>query len=165
MNLIAAVDTNWGLGYEGTQPVVIPEDRRHFREVTGSGTVIVGRRTLADFPGGRPLKGRRNIIMTRDPAFSVPGGETAGSVERVLELTAGEEPDSVFVIGGGSVYRQLLPCCRRAYITWIDAAPPADTYLPDLSALGWTVEEDSGPLYHGETIYRFITYVNPSPEI
>ncbi|MGM9521862.1 MAG: dihydrofolate reductase [Oscillospiraceae bacterium] len=161
MNIVVAADRNWGIGYKGSQPIVIPEDRKHFRQVTGTGTVIVGRRTLEDFPGGRPLKNRRNIILTRDVSFSVSGGESADSVGKAFKLIAGEEPDSVFVIGGDSIYRQFLPYCTRAFVTRIEAEPPADTYFPDLDALSnWRVEDAGEEREHEGIKYRFMTYVN-----
>ena len=84
MNIVVAVYDDWGIGRDGGQPVVVKADRRHFKEVTGSGTVILGRRTLEDFPGGRPLKGRRNIILTRDKSFSVDSGEVVHSVSEAI---------------------------------------------------------------------------------
>ena len=84
MNLVVAVDSNWGIGYEGTQQVVIPADRKHFREVTGDGAVIVGRRTLEDFPGGKPLKNRTNIILTRKSRLS--GGRCADRTRSAMSF-------------------------------------------------------------------------------
>ena len=85
MDAVVAVYEDWGIGCGGTQPIVVPADRKHFREVTGTGTVIVGRRTLADFPGGKPLKNRLNIVLTRS-GQSVEGALTAASVEEALAL-------------------------------------------------------------------------------
>lgn len=152
--IVAAADANWGIGFHGTQNLVVPEDRKHFRQVTGHGTVILGRRTLLDFPGARPLKNRRNIILTRDPGFTVEGGETANSVEEALKLASRDE--QVFVIGGESVYRQLLPYCRRAYITRIFASPEADAYLPSLDELpDWRLTDPGEDREHDGIHYRF----------
>lgn len=150
LEIVVAADADWGIGKNGTQTLVIPEDRRHFREVTGHGTVIVGRRTLADFPGGRPLKNRRNIVLTRDGSFAVEGAETAHSVEEALEKCGQDRP--VYVIGGESVYRALLPYCRKAHVTRIFARAENDAFFPALDALpGWRLtdggeEQESGPL-------------------
>ena len=140
LELVVAADADWGIGKNGTQTLVVPEDRRHFREVTGRGTVIVGRKTLADFPGGRPLKNRRNIVLTRDGSFAVEGAETAHSVEEALEKCRQDE--RVFVIGGESVYRALLPYCRRAHVTRIFARAENDAFFPALDTLpGWRLTD------------------------
>lgn len=159
MDVIVAADKNWGIGFNGTQPFVVPEDRAHFRRVTGSGTVIVGRKTLLDFPGGRPLKGRRNIVLTRDPNFTVDGAEVAHSVEEAFSLLADDE--QVFVIGGDSIYRQLVPCCDRAYVTRIESDLPADSFFPNLDSLPqWELEVRGEDREFEGTVYHFDTYVN-----
>ena len=131
MDLIVAVYDDWGIGADGTQPIALSADRRFFRETTRGATVIVGRRTAADFPGGRPLPGRRNILLTRQGG-EYPGFSVCASPEEALALTG--EGEKVMVIGGGTVYRQMLPLCDRAYITKVHATPPSDTYFPDLDA-------------------------------
>ncbi len=151
---VVAADAGWGIGLNGTQTLVVPEDRKHFRSVTGRGTVIVGRRTLLDFPGGRPLKNRRNIVLTRNPDFTVEGGETAHSVEEALTLVSDDE--QVFVIGGESVYRALLPYCRRAYVTRIDADAENDAFFPALDSLpGWRLADPGEEREHDGLRYRF----------
>ncbi len=161
MVIVAAVDKSWGIGLGGTQTLVIPEDRKHFRQVTGSGTVIVGRKTLLDFPGGKPLKNRRNIVLTRDRNFHVPGADTAGSVDEALALIRDEPEDNVFVIGGESVYRALLPYCKRAFLTVIEAQAENDAFFPNLDELpSWSRESRSGSLVSGGMEYYFATYVN-----
>ena len=159
MNLIVAVYEDWGIGLNGSQPVVIKADRRHFKEVTGQGTVIVGRRTLEDFPGGKPLKGRRNIILTRDVNFSAEGAEIAHSVAQAVRAAESEDPESVFVIGGESVYRQMLPYCHKAFVTKICAQPPADAFFPDLDQLPeWKIIEEGDEQTEGDIRYSFVTY-------
>ncbi len=154
LEIVVAADENWGIGFMGTQNLVIPEDRRHFREITGRSAVIVGRRTLADFPGGRPLKNRRNIVLTRDRSFTVEGAETAHSVEEALELIRDEE--RVYVIGGESVYRAFLPYCSRAHVTRLQAAPPADAFFPRLDELpGWRLADPGQLREHEGVQYSF----------
>ena len=156
MNAIVAVYSDWGIGCGGTQPIVVKEDRRHFRETTGSAAVIVGRRTLADFPGGRPLKGRRNIVLTRQK-LDIPDAETARDVYEARALTRKET--EVFVIGGASVYSAMMPYVERVYVTKIDAAPASDAFFPNLDELpGWRITERSGPLQQDELTYEFLTY-------
>ena len=159
MDLIVAVYENWGIGKNGTQPIVVPEDRKHFRSVTGSASVIVGDRTLRDFPGGRPLRGRRNIVLSIDPDFTCEGAEVAHTPQEVLSLLG--EKERVFVIGGASIYRLFLPLCERAYITVIYTSPDCDVWFPSLDKLpNWRLE-DIGPLKEHEGLkYTFMTYVN-----
>lgn len=133
MNCIAAVDSNWAIGKDNKLLVSIPEDMKYFRKMTAGAVLIYGRRTLQSFPNGAPLKGRRNIVLTRQEDFTAPGAEIAHSVEEALSLVANESPDRVFVIGGDSVYRAFLPYCSKAYITSIDYAYAADAWFPDLS--------------------------------
>lgn len=138
MDLIVAVYDDWGIGRDGTQPVALSVDRRFFREVTRGATVIVGRKTLADFPDGRPLPNRMNIVLTRQNV-QIPGVTVCHSPEEAAELT--KDHEKVFVIGGGSIYRQMLSMCSKAYITKVHAAPESDTFFPNLDEdPGWELE-------------------------
>ena len=131
MELIVAVYADWGIGCGGTQPVALTADRKFFRETTRGATVIVGRRTVADFPGQKPLPGRKNIMLSR--GGEAPEGFTlCNSPEAAAELT--QKDDRVMVIGGGSVYRQMLPYCQKAYVTKLAACPESDTFFPNLDA-------------------------------
>lgn len=129
MELIVAVYDDWGIGKDGTQPVALSADRKFFRETTRGSLVIAGRRTIDDFPGKKPLPGRVNVALTRRNA-EIPGFLLCHSPEEVLELA--KEYDRAFVIGGGSVYREMLPYCDRAYITKVHISPESDTFFPDL---------------------------------
>lgn len=155
MNLIVAVDQNWAIGRDGDQLVYLKEDLKRFRTLTSGHTVILGRKTLATFPGGRPLKDRRNLILSRDPRFQAEGAEVFSSVEELVK----QADRDAFVIGGASVYEQLLPYCDTAYITKIHAGFPADTYFPDLDRSGeWKVREESGNLEQDGISYHYVTY-------
>ena len=129
MELIVAVYEDWGIGKDGTQPIVLKADRKFFRETTRGAAVIAGRRTVEDFPGKQPLPGRENILLTRQKG-NFPGFTLCGSVEEVLEKT--KNTPRAMVIGGGSVYRQLLPYCDRAYVTRLFTMVPCDTWFPNL---------------------------------
>ena len=129
MNLIVAVYEDWGIGRDGTQPVALSADRKFFRETTRGAAVIVGRRTIEDFPGKKPLPGRVNIALTRS-AEEIPGFTVCHSPEEAMELAKSAE--SCFVIGGGSIYQQMLPYCDSAYITKVQANPGSDTFFPNL---------------------------------
>lgn len=129
MELIVAVYEDWGIGCNGTQPVALSADRKFFREMTKGAMVIVGRKTLADFPGGKPLPNRVNVVMTRSPE-PIEGVVTCHSPQEAAQLAA--TADKAMVIGGGSVYKQLLPYCTRAYVTRVGACPKSDTFFPNL---------------------------------
>lgn len=139
MELIVAVYEDWGIGRDGTQPIALAADRKFFREMTRGCMVIAGRRTIADFPGQKPLPGRVNVVLTRS-AREFPGFTTCSSPEEAVELA--KQAQRAVVIGGGSVYRQMLPYCDTAYITKIHAVPASDTWFPDLEEdAGWYLAE------------------------
>jgi dihydrofolate reductase len=129
MELIVAVYDDWGIGADGDQPVALSADRKFFRETTKGSTVIVGRKTLASFPGGKPLPNRVNVVLTRQVA-DIPGVTVCHSVQEAADFC--ENASRCFVIGGGTVYRQMLALCDRAYITKVHTTPNSDTYFPNL---------------------------------
>ena len=130
MNLIVAVYDDWGIGADGTQPVALAADRKFFRETTRGAMIIVGRRTIEDFPDQKPLPGRVNVALTRQN-MDLPGFTVVHSPEAAVELA--KTADKVFVTGGGSVYRQMLPYCDTAYITKVHCTIESDTYFPNLN--------------------------------
>ena len=151
MRLIVAVDKNWAIGREGELLYHIPEDLHHFKALTWGQTILYGRKTMDTFPGGRPLPGRRNLVLTHHPETLPPGAEA-------VETFSGLE--EAFVVGGASVYAQLLPQCTEAYVTKVDADGGGDAFFPDLDASPeWRLAEASeSKQYHGLT-YRFCRYV------
>ena len=139
MELIVAVYEDWGIGKDGTQPVALSADRRFFRETTRGAMVIVGRRTIEDFPGQQPLPGRVNVALTRSN-MDIPGFTVCNSPEEVLELA--KAVPRAMVIGGGSIYRQMLPFCDTAYVTKVYCKPESDTFFPNLDTdPGWIMEQ------------------------
>ena len=155
MNVIVAVDQNWAIGKDGDQLVYLKEDLKRFKALTTGHPVILGRKTLATFPGGRPLKNRRNLILSRTMGEAPQGAEVFSTAEALLAAA----PEDSFVIGGASVYRQLLPWCDTAYVTKIDRSFPADCYFPDLDQdPAWERTEESAPLEQDGIIYRYLTY-------
>ena len=129
MELIVAVYDDWGIGKDGTQPVALSADRKFFRETTRGAMVIVGRKTIADFPGGKPLPNRVNVVLTRGNP-PIEGVQICHSPEEAAELAGTAQ--RAMVIGGGSIYRQMLPMCDTAYITKVHATPESDTFFPNL---------------------------------
>lgn len=157
---IVAVCDDWGIGLDGGMVVRNREDMRHFVSCTTGHPVIMGRRTLESFPGGRPLRDRRNIVLTRDPGFSREGVEVAHTVEEALRAVEGE-PEA-WVLGGGEVYRQLLPLCSRAVVTRNHCVRRADAYFPDLDASPtWRASEArTGGVTEEGVPFDFVTYEN-----
>ena len=156
MEAIVAVYSDWGIGSGGTQPVVLKADRAHFRELTMGAAVIVGRKTLEDFPGGKPLKGRHNIVVSRQE-IKIEGAELVHSTEEALAAAARQE--RCLVIGGASVYRQFMPYVDTVHITKIDLAPASDSFFPDLDAdPAWIIAETEGPYEHEGLTYFYVTY-------
>ena len=156
MEAIVAVFSDWGIGSEGTQQVVLKADRVHFRELTKDAAVIVGRRTLADFPGGKPLKGRNNIVVTRQ-YIDIEGSEVAHSTAEALAFAA--KYPRTLVIGGASIYRQFLPYMDTVYVTKIDLAPSSDSFFENLDASQDFCVCDEGPWQEENGVrFRFVTY-------
>ena len=139
MNLIVAVYDDWGIGCCGTQPIALSADRKFFRETTRGAMVIAGRRTIADFPGQKPLPGRVNVAISRNAA-EIPGFTLCRSPEEAAELA--KTAETCFVIGGGSIYRQMLPYCDTAYITKVHTTTESDTFFPNLDEMeDWYITE------------------------
>jgi len=156
MDVIVAYYQNWGIGKNGTQPIVLPEDRKHFQEITEGGTVVVGRKTLEDFPNGKPLKNRKTIVLTHQD-IKIEGAVVAHGVEEVLALV--KDQPKVFVIGGASVYDALLPYCEKAYITKIYARPECDSFFKNLDeSFEWAFESES-KLMTSSAGYQYRYYV------
>lgn len=159
MNLIVAVDANWAIGNKDKLLISIPNDHKHFREETTGKVVVLGRKTLQTFPQGLPLKNRTNIILSRDPRYTVKDATVVHSVEELLEELKQYDSDDVYIIGGESVYRQMLPYCETAHVTKIDHAYQADTYFPDLDRDDeWEITADGDELTYFDIPYRFVKY-------
>lgn len=157
MEAVVAVYADWGIGAQGTQPLVIPADRVRFRELTTGHAVIVGRKTLEDFPGGKPLPKRHNIVITRKD-MEIPGAAAVvhGTREALAEA---EKYDRCFVIGGASVFMEYFPHLNRIFVTKIDAAPHSDSFFPDLDASpDWDCVEAEPWQEHEGVKYRFCVY-------
>ena len=129
MDAIVAVYDDWGIGKDGTQPIALSTDRKFFRETTRGAMVIVGRRTIDDFPGKKPLPGRVNVALTRSD-MEIPGFTVCHSPEEAAELA--KTAEKAMAIGGGTVYRQMLSFCDRAYVTKVHVTPESDTFFPNL---------------------------------
>ena len=159
MNLIVAVDNNWAIGNKNKLLVSIPNDMKHFREETTGKVVVLGRKTLETFPQGQPLKNRTNIILTKNPNFKVKDAIVAHSLEELLDELKNYEDEDVYVIGGDSVYKQLLPYCKVAHVTKVDHEYEADTYFPNLDKdPAWQITAESDEQTYFDLPYQFLKY-------
>lgn len=159
MKLIAAVDSNWAIGNRGQQLVNIPQDQKMFRDMTLGKVIVMGRKTLESLPGGQPLYGRTNVVLTRDPQFKAKGARICHSVEEVLELLKDIPQDDIYIIGGETIYEQFLPYCEEALVTWIDYEYAADTYFPNLDeSEDWVMTEEGDEQTYFNLCYTYRTY-------
>lgn len=159
MNLIVAVDKNWAIGLKNKLLVSIPADMKFFRETTTDKVVVMGRKTLESFPGGQPLKKRTNIVLTKDKSYQVKDAIVVNTIEDLLEELKKYEEEEIYVIGGESIYRQLLPYCKVAHVTKIDHAYEADTYFPNLDEMqDWEITGVSEEQTYFDLEYEFVKY-------
>lgn len=168
MNIIVAVDKNWGIGYQNKLLNSIPEDMKFFRQTTTGKVVVMGRKTLESFPNGLPLKNRTNIVITGDYSYKVKDAIIVHSIEEALEELKQYPTDDIYVIGGESIYRQMLPYCDIAHVTCMDYAYQADTWFPNLDDdKEWVLVADSEEKTYFDLEYMFKMYARKSklPEI
>lgn len=159
MNMIVNVDKNWGIGLNNKLLVSIPADMKFFRQTTTGNVVVMGRKTLESFPNGLPLKNRRNIVLSRDPEYKVKDAEVVHSREELMELLKDCDSSRVYVIGGESVYRMLLPDCDTVHVTKVDHAFEADTFFPNLDEMPeWKITADSEEQTYFDLEYTFLKY-------
>ena len=157
MNIIVAVDKNYGIGRDGGLLFSIPEDMAYFRSMTRGKTVIMGRKTLESLPGGRPLKGRRNIVFSRNTDFEREGVEKVSSVQELWDII--KEDNDAFVIGGEAIYCWMLPYCDKAFVTMVDAEADADRFFPRIEDMAdWTLAHASEWKEHEGIRFQFREY-------
>lgn len=159
MNLIVAVDENWAIGKDNKLLVSIPSDMKFFRQTTTGKVVVMGRKTLESFPNGLPLKNRTNIVLTRSRDYKVKDAVMVHSVPELLAELEKYNSEVVYVIGGDSVYRELLPYCDTAHVTKISHAYEADAYFPNLDEMEeWEVTGESEEQTYFDLEYLFVRY-------
>ena len=159
MKLIVAVDRNWAIGNEGKLLASIPEDMKFFRTTTTGNVVVMGRKTLESFPGKKPLKNRVNIVLTRDEGYIADGAVIVHDIEELLAKLEDYSDKEIYVIGGGTIYNQLLEYCDTALVTYIDAEFKADTYFPNLDKdESWKMADSGERKEHEGTVYYFRRY-------
>ncbi|WP_072523647.1 dihydrofolate reductase [Clostridium sp. Marseille-P3244] len=159
MKAILSADTNWGIGNKNKLLVSIPSDMKFFRETTTGNVVVMGRKTLESFPGGLPLKNRINIVLTGNKDYKVKDAVIVHSEEELMEELKKYNTDDIYVIGGESIYRMMLPHCDTVYVTKIDRAFEADTFFPDLDEMEeWEMTEEGEEQTCFDLTFCFTTY-------
>lgn len=159
MNIIVAVDQNWAIGCDNKLLVSIPSDMKFFRTTTTGKVVVMGRKTLESFPGGLPLKNRTNIVLTSNPDYKVKDAIICHTIQEVLEKVKEYDSEDVYVIGGDSIYRQMLPYCDVAHITKIFHAYEADSWFPNLDEdPEWEITADSDEQTYFDLEFQFVKY-------
>lgn len=157
--LISSADLNWGIGFQNRLLARVPEDMKQVSAKTRGKVIVMGRKTLESFPQGKPLADRVNIVLTQNRSYTVENALVVHDIPELMDQLR-DYQDEIYVFGGESIYRQLLPLCSKAYITRFHAAFQADAFLPDFDALaGWTLVE-AGPVQVSRTglKYQFLEY-------
>ena len=161
MNLIVAVDNNWGIGSNNGLLYNLKQDMEFFKEKTMGKVVVMGDRTLASFPKGNPLKNRINVCISDNLNFEKEGVIVVHSLKELFETLSFYDTENIFVIGGAYVYKQLLPYCHKAYITKIQSEKPADRYFPNLDKdADWKLAKKGDPHFEQGVVFYFCEYQN-----
>lgn len=161
MNLIVAVDNNWGIGHNGNLLYNLPSDLAFFKQTTLGKVVVMGEATLHSLPGGKPLKNRTNLVLTLNPNLEVAGATVVHSLPQLFEVVKQYDTKDVFIIGGASVYEQLLPFCNTAYITKINSTQIANKFFPNIDQLpNWKLVSKSETFTENGVSFAFTVYQN-----
>ena len=159
MNIIVAVDENWAIGNKGDLLVRIPNEQKILQRETIGKVVVLGRKTLDTFPQKQPLVKRTNIILSRNPEYTVKNAIVKHSLEELLEELKKYKSEDIYIIGGSEIYQQLLPYCDVAHVTWIEHSYAADSYFPNLDkSLEWKMTAESDELTYFDIPYYFRKY-------
>ena len=157
MIAVLSADKNWAIGYKGELLVRIPNDMKMFRNLTTGNVIVRGRKTLESFPNAQPLPNRVNIVMTQNPDYEAKGCVIVHNTEELMEELKNYPDKQIYVVGGESIYRELLPYCEEAYVTRIDYEYQADRYFPNLDEMeDWELYEEG----EEETFFSIEYYFN-----
>ena len=159
MNMIVAVDENWAIGNKGELLVRIPNDQKMFRNETIGKVVVLGRKTMDTFPQKQPLPKRTNIILTRNPEYKVKDAVVVHSIDELMEELKNYNSEEIYIIGGDSIYQQMLPYCDVAHVTYIEQSYAADSYFPNLDKdPEWVMTAESDEQTYFDITYYFRKY-------
>lgn len=164
MNAIVAVDNQWAIGHKGALLVRIPMDQKFFRDTTMGKVVVLGRKTLETFPNGLPLKGRTNIVLSKNQDLKIKDAIVVHSKEELLQELKKYNSEDIFIIGGSSVYDMMLPYCNLVHVTKIDYTYQADSYFPNLDENpDWEITGESDENTYFDLEFIFYRYENRHP--
>ena len=159
MNMIVAVDDNWGIGKNNGLLASVPGDMAFFKYKTMDHVVVMGRKTLESLPQKQPLANRTNIVLSENPKFKIKGAIVVHSMDELMEELKKYDDDDIYIVGGESVYRQLLPYCNTAHVTKIDYTYEAYAHFPNLDELQeWHITADSEEQTYFDLEYVFLKY-------
>ena len=159
MKAIVNVDKNWGIGIGNSLLNHLSPDMKFFKEKTTGNVVVMGKSTFLSFPGPKALPNRVNIVLTTDKSWSAPDVIVCHSIEELFIQLERYDTNTVYVIGGESVYNQLLPYCNTAYVTKVETAKTADKFFPNLDESNeWFLSQDGEMLEHNGVNFKFTTY-------
>ena len=159
MNAIVNVDKNWGIGNKGELLISIPADMKMFREETTGNAIVLGRKTMETFPGGKPLPNRDNIVLSRKSDLKIPGATVVHDRSELMEVLKQYDSNRVYVVGGETIYEQLLPYCDTVHVTKVDRAYEADAHFPNLDQMPeWEITAAGEEQSYFDTTYRFVKY-------
>ncbi len=159
MNAIVNVDKNWGIGNKGELLISIPADMKMFREETTGNAIVLGRKTMETFPGGKPLPNRDNIVLSRKSDLKIPGATVVHDISELMEVLKQYDSNRVYVVGGETIYEQLLPYCDTVHVTKVDRAYEADAHFPNLDQMPeWEITAAGEEQSYFDTTYRFVKY-------
>lgn len=159
MNAIVNVDKNWGIGNKGELLISIPADMKMFREETTGNVIVLGRKTMETFPGGKPLPNRDNIVLSRKSDLKIPGATVVHDISELMEVLKRYDSNRVYVVGGETIYEQLLPYCDTVHVTKVDRAYEADAHFPNLDQMPeWEITAAGEEQSYFDTTYRFVKY-------
>ena len=159
MNAIVNVDKNWGIGNKGELLISIPADMKMFREETTGNAIVLGRKTMETFPGGKPLPNRDNIVLSRKRDLEIPGATVVHDISELMEVLKQYDSNRVYVVGGETIYEQLLPYCDTVHVTKVDRAYEADAHFPNLDQMPeWEITAAGEEQSYFDTTYRFVKY-------
>jgi dihydrofolate reductase len=163
MKAVASADLKWGIGCGGQLLQRIPGDMKFFRGMTTGKVVVMGRETFESLPGRQPLKDRVNIVLSRNADYDDDRLIICRSLDELFDGLAKYDTDDVFVIGGESVYTQLLPYCSEVYVTRFEKVFDADRHFPNLDTMAnWLLVWKGGRHFYNGMGYRFLKYINRS---
>lgn len=159
MNIYVLADANWAIGKGNELLIRIPRDQKYFMEETAGKVVVMGRKTFETVHHGLAIQGRTNIILSKNKSLKIKGALVVHSIEELLEELKDYPSEDINIIGGESIYTQMLPYCNVAHVTKLDYAYAGDKYFPDLDkAEEWKLTADSDEQVYFDVTYEFLRY-------